>query len=612
MALRPVSARWFECLVAKTACSRAVEVLGRTGAIEVEVPPQSREAVNLRALAVKLDAYRGLQDRYGRYWLRGRLRHGPVVLPPGAILEHALAQISRWRVPADPLIRRIQALEEERTQRAQLCTLLQDFGDEAIDVGCLASAGPVLTVLLLVLDVRTFFDPPQEVLSLERQYGDRRSVVLLCPAEHCETVIRGIQGLDAQILQLPRGLLGDPVQALAQIAQRMQRIDADLVLLYGSLDGLYDDFELAGALGDAASLTWFVDQVGALESASVHFAWITGWTSDTGAGDAPAGESLLAELEREAVPALLHFPVAPPDVVAPQLLRNPPWARPFELFPRAFGTPSRNEVDPSAALAFIVPLLFGYMFGDVGQGLVLILAGLWLQRRWPQARLAVAGGASAMVFGLLFGSVFSREDVLPALAFHPLDQPLLTLALPIAFGAMLLVFGQLLEGLGFVWAKQGRRWLREQAGLLLAYVGVLGWALGAVGLWLAGLGALWFLVGNGPARLLLSLALLVKDGLRLLVATVSFARVGAFALAHAGLSSAVFTLADGTGSRASALLVMVVGNAVIILLEGLVVSVQTARLTLFEFFTRFLRGEGRPFRPLVPPPEIVRAHHSAP
>jgi V/A-type H+-transporting ATPase subunit I len=77
-------------------------------------------------------------------------------------------------------------------------------------------------------------------------------------------------------------------------------------------------------------------------------------------------------------------------------------------------------------------------------------------------------------------------------------------------------------------------------------------------------------------------------------------RVGAFALAHAGLSMAVVGLSDATTSMLFTALILLLGNVLIIALEGLVVSIQTTRLVLFEFFIRFLHGEGRPFRPLEP------------
>ena len=88
--------------------------------------------------------------------------------------------------------------------------------------------------------------------------------------------------------------------------------------------------------------------------------------------------------------------------------------------------------------------------------------------------------------------------------------------------------------------------------------------------------------------------------LQLAVNTISFVRVGAFALAHCGLCSAVVGMAEAAGPGYWP--VLIIGNAAIIALEGLVVSIQTTRLVLFEFFIRFLTARGRPFEPLTPPP----------
>ena len=98
---------------------------------------------------------------------------------------------------------------------------------------------------------------------------------------------------------------------------------------------------------------------------------------------------------------------------------------------------------------------------------------------------------------------------------------------------------------------------------------------------------------------------LLERSLQLAVNTLSFARVGAFALAHAGLSSAVIALAQIAGHGLGGLLVLILGNLVILVLEAMVVSIQTTRLVLFEFFTRFLTGAGRVFAPLPPPPSMT-------
>jgi len=161
-------------------------------------------------------------------------------------------------------------------------------------------------------------------------------------------------------------------------------------------------------------------------------------------------------------------------------------------------------------------------------------------------------------------------------------------------------------------------WARDDAPALLVYLGVLGALLHPAG-WLAvGTGALWALaggaVGAGPAgtatgtrvrAALAGIGELFEKTLQVLINTLSFARVGAFALAHAGLASAVVALAEAAGHGVGFALVLVLGNLLILAIEGLIVSIQTTRLVLFEFFTRFFSPEGRAFRPLAPPPVTV-------
>ena len=131
-------------------------------------------------------------------------------------------------------------------------------------------------------------------------------------------------------------------------------------------------------------------------------------------------------------------------------------------------------------------------------------------------------------------------------------------------------------------------------------------------LWAVAAGFGWYLLGSvlaAPAsrlsRLVSGAGQALETLLQLAINTISFVRVGAFALAHAGLGAAVIGLAGSlgaaTGARPAAWLMLAVGNALIIAIEGLVVGIQTTRLVLFEFFIRFLRVSGRAFRPLPAP-----------
>ncbi|MFA7270529.1 MAG: hypothetical protein WC073_14415 [Sterolibacterium sp.] len=331
------------------------------------------------------------------------------------------------------------------------------------------------------------------------------------------------------------------------------------------------------------------------------YARITGWTSDAG--------QLVTCMERSPVRALVHFPNAPEEVQAPLILRNASWIQPFEIFARMVGMPGRFSADPSGLLVFVAPILFGYMFGDVIQGIVLIVIGLAFQRRWPMLRLLVAGGIAATAFGFVFGAAGGIHGALPALWVEPLDKPLPVLLAPLFFGGALLSLGVALTGLEAYWRGKLGNWLCCEAGFLALYVGVLLAFLHPAGQVLAVAGAGIHIFGSvrqarrnsAMGAVFASLGELLEKLAQILINTVSFIRVGAFALAHAGLSSALVSMVGAVNTTAGYVVVLIAGNALIIVIEVLVASIQTTRLVLFEFFTRFFQTTGREFRPLPPP-----------
>ena len=606
MSLRPHSTRWFEILCPRIEGIRTVGILARTGMVEVEIRQQRRDDQRVLELAEGLGSYRGLLLRYGRYWARGRLnRHSPLIDAPRKVLHHALDRIAAWRVKADPLIEVLQTLEEERNRMRVCHAVFQELGSSKIDFDLVTQAGPVLEAVAAILPAGVEIDLPASFLQLTVPLEEDQYILVLGPASQMDRLIRQIKSEKGRLLLRPPWLRGRPPETVLLISEHLVDMDAEIARLYALIDALYDQFDLAVLLADLTCMEWFVRHVGPLELASNLFVWVTGWTSD------PDGRRLIAALEQEDARALVSFPPTPPLLQAPQVLHNPWWSRPFEIFTRALGVPASDEADPSPVLAIVVPLLFGYMFGDVGQGVVLVIVGLLLFRRFQFARLLIAGGLSAILFGFLFGSVFSREDIIPALWLHPLHEPLAILGLPLLFAVGLLSLGQILSAMEAGWRDELGRWIATDAGFLCLYLGVVASLWMPELRWLALTGLIWYLAGSAwQERSLLGAAKaaghLAENALQILVNTISFARVGAFALAHAGLSMSLATLADATGHPAAWLLVMIIGNLIVILLEGLVVSVQTTRLVLFEFFNRFLRGEGRVFRPLSPPPTIVQ------
>lgn len=608
MMLRPRPARWFEVLCPRSDSAHVVGILARTGSVEIEVRTPDRTEPRLQELSEGLGAYRNLLSSYQRYWARGRLSHSADGAPPRDLLARALERIEAWRQRADPLIEQLQTLEEELNSLRIYRRVVTALQASDLDFSLLKEIGPFQERVATILpgDARM---PELSDATLYLKVPLEREWYLLAvgPVEDMGELRERIKAAKGRMVPPPDWLEGTPTRALARINARLLKLEARIARLYRQLDRLYQEAGLAESLGDLTTLEWFVGQVGALELASEQFAWVTGWTDDW------SGDTLRQALEPECGRTLIRFTSAPPGIEPPQILYNARWIRPFEVFARALGVPGGSEADPTPLLALLVPLLFGYMFGDVGQGLVLFVAGWLLRRRFPLARLLMAGGISATLFGFIFGSLFCIEGLFPPLWLHPLEAPVTLLVVPLVFAVLLLGLGQLLNGLEAAWRGELGRWLWTDAGILLIYLAGAGALLLPQLLWAALAGLVWYLLGSarleGPLHALAAAGELLERGLQLFVNTLSFARVGAFALAHAGLGSAVISLADATGSAPAAVLILILGNLLIILLEGLVVSIQTTRLVLFEFFNRFLRGQGRVFHPLQPPPAMAQGEN---
>ncbi len=603
MKLRPVPARWFEVIIPRIDSPRAASILARTGLVELEGVEERGRPVALDDLQERLARYRELRRAYGRYWARGALDHTRLWASPGEILEQALSRLEAWRAQADPLVERLQGLEADAANLLLWEQVLRCAGKRDLNLSALASSGPVLETLLVILPGDVRLDVPDSALVVTMSQEHRTCLLMVGMAKDMKTLRHEVRLVKGRLLEWPAWLRGDARDALPGVAERRGGVQRETDGLYRDLDRLYDNLVLGEVLGDLVSLEWFSAKVGELPVTG-QLAWITGWTSDI------RGTQLERALDDAGARALVHFPPAPVGAKPPQLMRNPAWIRPFEIFVRGLGVPGRDEVDPSPLLAVLVPLLFGYMFGDLGQGLLLAVLGWFLQRRWTIARLLIPAGLSAAMFGLLYGSVFSHEGLLPPLWLNPLHEPLTVLWVPLVLAVFLLSLGQVLNALEAAWRGAFRDWWFKDAGLLVLYLGAAGSVVTSLAQPVAILGLVWFLSGRAWLErslkgLFSAVGNLAEDGLRLLVNTISFARVGAFALAHAGLSSALMTLVGAADSPLVAALVMVLGNVVIILLEALVVSVQTTRLILFEFFVRFLRAEGRAFKPLHPPTSVI-------
>jgi len=402
-------------------------------------------------------------------------------------------------------------------------------------------------------------------------------------------------------------------EVIEKYLNRMKQESGDRLLALNSAYRTYDEMLKAMRMS--------------LFSAKAMF--ITGWM------DIKNHEQLLAILRGICGNRFILTEQKDPD--APVRLMNTRLFKPFELLVKIMGMPSNREIDPTPLTAITFVLMFGLMFGDLGQGLVIALCGILLKmygRKKAQDVLAQAGGIltacglSAAVCGLLYGSFFSSERVLPALWFHPTEHIMKLFTVTILMGVAFILAGFFINIINNIinadytevlLEKRGAAVLVIYAFIVLAAVNFqkggrfpLIWALCAF------LGApliLFALRGViGPALfhsakphsiseyIIETVMDIVEMALSLFANTISFIRVGAFALSHAGLSIVTYTLAgmaDPSMKSPGAMIIIVTGNIFIIGFEGLICGIQSMRLEYYEFFSKFFQGNGVSFNPFT-------------
>jgi V/A-type H+-transporting ATPase subunit I len=301
--------------------------------------------------------------------------------------------------------------------------------------------------------------------------------------------------------------------------------------------------------------------------------------------------------------------------LVPVPVQNQGLLSPFAVLVQQYGVPRFGEFDPTILFAVTFAGMFGMMFGDIGHGAIILLTGIALHRKIGTfTYLFVLAGASAMLFGWLYGSIFGVEHWLHPLWIAPMSDPIYMLTVALAWGVAFLTLGSVI-------AIANRLLSGDQAGALFGPGGLF-----SLILYLALLGGLINLSqGDGfpPAATLVIVATLIlligyqwqssdtPYGERIfttlietfeivngyIASSLSFLRVAAFSLNHVALSLAVFTLADSMGTIGH-WVTLVLGNVFIIVLEGVIVAIQTLRLEYYEGFSRYFYGDGTPFRPL--------------
>ncbi|RLG58613.1 MAG: hypothetical protein DRN88_00275 [Candidatus Hydrothermarchaeota archaeon] len=309
----------------------------------------------------------------------------------------------------------------------------------------------------------------------------------------------------------------------------------------------------------------------------------------------------------------------------PTLLKNPPPARPFEVLTKTYGNPSYNEIDPTSVIALTFPLVYGFMFGDVGHGLVLAILGGILKFKIKANQIIkrfggmlLACGIFSMFAGLLYGSILGIEELFhPLLGKPPIENVSFLIKFSLYLGVALLTLGCILNIINKIHHH-------EKLVAIFSPWGVMGlWVLLGGTYLIARNNADIFSIKSDPLLLpLVVLPLLAimfgmvyaekisigwgfyeafEAATRFLFNVISYVRVAVIGVVHSALCllmvMAIEAMPHSIVGYIGKAIVFILGNLIIIVFEGLISFIQTLRLHYYEFFSKFFEAKGEEFKP---------------
>lgn len=464
--------------------------------------------------------------------------------------------------------------------------------------------------------------------------------IYFTPASMTDEVAEIFTSMYFQPIELPKGLKGTPKKMQDQLISQMNgyfdKLNENSKVSRQRLASCTD--EVMRIYNIARQRQMYAD-VRKKAAHSKEFFYIVGWM------EAKEAKQLEQDINRDGMEILIYR--EDPDKVSdfvkpPTKLKNNPIFRPFELFVEMYGLPGYHEIDPTPLLAVTYILFFGMMFGDLGQSIVLSIAGLILYKLKKSKLWQIMSivGISGAIWGVIYGSVFGNEEIIHGV-LTPMDNIQKLLIGTVVMGAVIILFGMALnitncirrKNIGeLIFGHNGVAGIAFYGGLVLIALKFFGgmvvemFAPGktlsfdgiptALCIIMIVLGVLMIYLSEPLQKLVNGEKdWLPKEGmfyvqsffelfevvLSFFSNTISFLRIGAFAIVHAGMMMAVASLA--TGSPAKVVIVTILGNILVTVMEALIVGIQVLRLEYYEMFSRYFTGNGRPFESVRSMPE---------
>ena len=487
---------------------------------------------------------------------------------------------------------------------------------------------------------------PHVLFELKRDAKDA-VVWLLGSKNNSDELERAAKSAFLNPLTLPEEFSGTPQQvvektrkAIEESKQKIFEFESQLGKLGGvhkvELQKLWWDAHVSRLMADA------IARFGQLRHTYVVVGWVP-------AADMPLLTEKLKQASKEILIEAIPTERSGHHDNVPVALLNNKWLKPIQELVTTYGRPSYGELDPTILVALTFPILYGAMFGDLGQGLVMMLVGFLSHKKIFMKGLSSLGlllvycGFFASIFGALYGSIFGFEGHLieEYLHFHfeplwlsPLENILTILGFAIDAGIVILLFSYLLSLFNMARARDWAHFWFGHTGVVaivfyFCFLTILNGLLGttpiapkiaaaistlplpfniltpifAFGVMFNGLfrniaeGHRPLIEGGVVMYLVTAFMDLFESVISMLSNTLSFVRVGAFAVAHGGLSLAFFSLA-GEEPTIGFWITLLIGNIFIIGFEGLIVYIQTMRLHYYDILGKFFHGGGMRFEPL--------------
>ncbi len=565
-------------------------------------------------------------------------------------VEKLRAEVERIEEEVKSSSDQLVAAKKHLEQLEMVLHQLEPVKDLDIDIASLRNSHYTYSVLGLIpaanIDrLKTSLARVPNVFLTLRSDSAKPVVWLAGPQSNADVLDRAAKSAYLDPLSLPEGYSGTPAKIIDSLHQSIEEIRKKTEELKNRLAKYASEHgsqlhELSWQAHTSRVLSDAIVRYGQLK----HTYVVTGWVPVADLeGLSVRLKNASKEILIETLPTTRHghhsgVPVA---------LTNNKWLKPFQDLIITYGRPSYGEFDPTILVAFTFPLLYGAMFGDLGQGLILMLVGflahnkIFMKGLQSLGLLFVYCGASAAVFGYLYGSIFGFEGhhIEEYLHFHfepvwfsPLENITGILSIAMDVGIIILISSFLLSLFNNIRFKDWAHFWFGHTGVValifyVSFLSLLGGYLGknpvapklavaihsiplpwpaiagifAFGVMFSGLlrniveGHRPLIEGKGVGGFAMFFLQSFMDIFEALISmlsnTLSFMRVGAFAVAHGGLSLAVFSLA-GTEPGLKFWIVILIGNIFIILLEGLIVYIQAMRLHYYEILGKFFHGGG--------------------